>query len=137
MIVFEIGSHDRLIVPERFADELSLYRKQAKKIRVTISPVFQKRSLNQNAIFHAKINELALITGMDRETVKSEIKEMAMAMGYPPETDELGNPMVSGDKFVALSSAKATVEQMTILINAIDMWCEQEGISLSEIWRNE
>ena len=128
---------DRIFVPKEYRDEVDKYIRQAGKVRVVIAPAFQTRTKSQNAIFHAKINELARLTGMDRDAIKDEVKDIALSMGYPPEMDETGIPKVNTcGMVVPLSSAKASVEQMTILINALDMWCEERDIPIDSIWRN-
>lgn len=124
-----------LEVPAELRDEIVKYIRQAGKVRVVIAPAFQTRTKSQNAIFHAKINELSTLTGMDRDVIKDEVKEVALSMGYPPELDETGCPKVENGMVVPLSSAKATIEQFALLINAIDLWCEERDISLSDIWR--
>lgn len=133
MISFFVDSGAQIRIPEEFLPELSRYRKMGKKIHITISPVLQQRTIAQNAIFHAKINEIAHSTGMDRDEVKRQVKQYAMQMGYPPamgpdgdvETDEQG-------ELLALPSHKATVEQMEILIEALYSWCFENGISIKE-----
>lgn len=136
MISYIVDSRDKLQVqvPERYKEELAAYRKMARSIRVTITPVLKTRTLEQNAIFHAKINELSQATGIDRDSLKAEIKRFAMSMGYPPEMKEDGEVVVDeGGDLVPLPSSKATVEQMETLIEAVYMWATQNGIDMEEI----
>lgn len=127
---------DKIFVPKEYRGEVDKYIRQAGKVRVIIAPAFQTRTLSQNAIFHAKINELSRLTGMDRDAIKDEVKDIAMSMGYPPEMDETGLPKVNeSGRVIPLSSAKATIEQMVLLINALDFWCEERDIPLDSIWR--
>ena len=133
MISFIVDSRDPIRIPESMKAELALYRKQAKRIRVTISPVHQTRTLEQNAIFHAKVNEIAHITGWDRDQVKKDIKTYAMQMGYPPAMGADGDVEISPEgELVPLPSHKATVEQMELLIEALYSWCFEKGIAIQE-----
>ena len=134
MISFIVDSRDPIRIPESMKSELALYRKQAKRIRVTISPVHQTRTLEQNAIFHAKLNEISAATGVDRESLKHDIKRLAMSMGYPPDITDDGEVRIDDDgDLVPLPSSKATIEQMETLIEAIYVWAEQNGIDMEEI----
>ena len=134
MITFDVKAGDPIKIPERFRDELETYRHQAKYLRVMISPLFPPRSRNQNAIFHAKVNSIAHMTGMDREDVKKAVKEIALSMGYPAQIGEDGRPMEEDGHLVPLPSSSATVEQMNILIRAIDEFCFRYDIDLEEVW---
>lgn len=133
MISFFVDSRDPIRIPEKYREEVRKYRSMGRKIQITISPVLQQRTAAQNAIFHAKVNEISHMTGMDRDEVKKEIKQYAMQMGYPPATGENGDFEVDEQgELVALPSSKATVEQMEILIEAIYSWCFENGIAVKE-----
>ncbi len=45
------------------------------RMTLILSPWKPKRSVNQNAYFHAICGEIARVTGMDRELVKQGLKE--------------------------------------------------------------
>lgn len=133
MISFFVDSRDPIRVPDNLKDELMRYRKMGKRIHVTISPVLQSRTMAQNAIFHAKINEISRATGMDRDEIKKEVKQFAMQMGYPPSAGPDGDvEMDEQGELLALPSHKATVEQMEILIEALYSWCFENGIDIKE-----
>ena len=133
MISFFVDSRDPIRIPENLKDELARYRKMGKKIHITISPVLQQRTMAQNAIFHAKINEVSHATGIDRDEVKREVKQYAMQMGYPPAMGKDGDVEVDEQgELLALPSHKATVEQMEILIEALYSWCFDNGIAVKE-----
>lgn len=121
-------------IPEEFRPEVNKYLRQAGSVRVVIAPAFKRRSKEQNAIFHAKINEISRLTGMDKERVKKEVKEVAVSFGYPPELDDEGKPLFKDGYIIPLSTAKASIGDFTILINAVDAWCDEHGLELSEIW---
>lgn len=133
MISFFIDSDKPIRIPEDMKAEVAKYRGMGKKLHITISPVLQPRTLAQNAIFHAKVNEIAHITGWDRDQVKQEIKSYAMQMGYPPAMGADGDVEISPDgELVPLPSHKATVEQMELLIEALYSWCIDKGIAIQE-----
>lgn len=134
-IVFNTKS-TTIKVPEEMKDELEKYLRQAGMVRVIIAPAFQPRTLAQNALWHAKINEIAYITGMDRDEIKDEIKETAMYMGYPCKLDESGYPAETDGRLIPKSSAEASISEMEILIDAVAIWAEQKGIDATGIWRN-
>lgn len=134
-VIYDCLSMD-ISIPESMLEDVERYLKQAGKIRVVISPVFQPRTLAQNALFHAKINEIAYVTGMDREEIKEEVKEIAMYMGYPCELDESGYPAEFNGKLVPKSSADVSVSEFEILIDAVGVWADQNGIDTTGIWRN-
>ena len=134
MIVFDVDSRDRITVPAAYVEELKKYRKQARFIRVAIAPVFEVRTQQQNAFFHAKINEIARATGIDRDELKQEIKMLAMELGYPPATDSVGDLVVDDSgMLIAKPTSSATIEEMKIAIEALYIWCNDKGVDISTI----
>ena len=133
MIQFFNDSDKPISIPQEYHDELMRYRSQGKKIRITISPVFETRTLAQNAYFHAKVTEISALTGQDRNDIKDEIKEYALGFGYPAAVDETGELKTDAEgRLIPLSSAKATIEQMETLIEALYSWCSEKGIYITE-----
>lgn len=132
-MTYELSSKSKLMVPVELIPELQRLRSQTDTLRITITPVFKTRTLNQNAIFHAKINEIASVIGEDREVIKEHIKKYAMGMGYPYSTDKDGEPRCDKDgELIPKSSALATISEMTILIEALYAWCFDNGIYIGE-----
>lgn len=132
MISFFVDSRDPIRIPDELREELSRYRRMGRKLHITISPVLQSRTASQNAIFHAKVNEIAHATGMDRERVKHDIKQYAMQMGYPPAMKDGDVVVDESGELKALPSSEATVEQMETLIEAVYSWCFDNGIDIKE-----
>ncbi len=133
MIQFLCDSDKPIEIPIELRDELRRYRRQGKRIRVTISPVYDTRTLSQNAYFHAKVNEISALTGQDRDLIKRDIKDYAMGFGYPAAVDETGELKTDGEgRLIPLSSSRATIEQMEILIEALYSWCFEKGIAIQE-----
>lgn len=134
MIVFDVDSRDKITVPAAYVEELKKYRKQARFIRVAIAPVFEVRTQQQNAYFHAKINEIARATGIDRDELKQEIKMLAMELGYPPATDSVGDLVVDDSgMIIPKPTSSASIEEMKIAIEALYIWCNDKGIDISTI----
>lgn len=132
MIVFDVDSRDKITVPAAYVEELKKYRKQARFIRVAIAPVFEVRTQQQNAYFHAKINEIARATGIDRDELKQEIKMLAMELGYPPATDSVGDLVVDDSgMIIPKPTSSATIEEMKIAIEALYIWCNDKGVDIS------
>ena len=133
MISFFVDSRDPIRIPDEMKAEIARYRQMGRKLHITISPVLQQRTAAQNAIFHAKVNEISHATGLGRDEVKREAKAYAMQMGYPPAVGEDGDVEVDAQgELVPLPSHKATVEQMEILIEALYSWCFEKGIEIKE-----
>ena len=133
MIQFLNDSDKPITIPEDMQDELRKYRRQSKRIRITISPVYETRTLAQNAYFHAKVNEISAFTGQDRDEIKRAIKDYALGFGYPAAVDETGELKTDEDgRLIPLSSSKATIEQMETLIEALYSWCSERGIYITE-----
>lgn len=134
MIIFRQKSTEPLRIPEEHTALLRQMRGQCAYLQITISPVFPERTMPQNAIFHAKINEIAAETGEDRNTIKSIVKDFAMSRGYPYRTDESGNPVTTKDgQLVPKPTSKATIEEMTVLIDALYEWAFENDIYLARI----
>ena len=136
MIDFICDSRKRLAVPEEFIEELKRYRRQSGKLRVTISPVFEERTKEQNAIFHARLKVLARLTGMRFDSLKDEVKQVAVSMGYPVEMGPNGELKLGATgELIPLPSHKASISDMKILIDALDEYCFDHGIDNSLIWQ--
>ena len=132
-MTFDIPSKDKLIIPTELIPELKRLRGQSDTLRITITPVFKTRTVNQNAIFHAKINEVASHIGEDREVIKEHVKKFAMGMGYPYSVDKNGEPRCDKNgELIPKSSALASISEMTILIEALFAWCFDNGIYIGE-----
>ncbi len=131
-MTFEVRSDGPIVIPEDMLPQLKRYRSQAKTLRVSITPVFKDRTMSQNAFFHAKVNEIARNTGVNREHIKDEIKKFAISMGYPCEEEEDGTLKLKDDEPIPISSAKASIESMTILIEALYLWCNENGIQVED-----
>lgn len=133
MISFFVDSDCPIRIPDELKPEVAKYRKMGKKLHITISPVLQPRTMAQNAIFHAKVNEIAHLTGWDRDEVKKDIKNYAMQMGYPPAMSADGDVEISPEgELIPLPSHKATIEQMELLIEALYSWCFEKGVNIQE-----
>lgn len=113
------SSSEKLRIPDELLSSLSRVRGQADFIQVTIEPVYKQRTMDQNALFHAKVNELAKLSGADRGRIKEEIKGVATMRGYPYD--------VKNGEIIPKPSSEATIEQMEILIDALYEYAEENG----------
>jgi hypothetical protein len=76
---------------------------------ITVKKWRPRRSLNQNALFHALCGEIARITGMDAELVKEGIKE------------QYGAKVKYHDRLVAKPSSMMDTGEMTELIRGAEI----------------
>lgn len=121
-IVWEQPSGTPIRIPESAKATLSYMRKQTTELRITVEPVYKQRTEDQNAIFHAKVNEIAKECGANREWIKDQIKELAVSHGYPAD--------VKDGKLIPKSSKDVTIEQMEILIESVFEYAFENGINI-------
>lgn len=133
MISFLVPSSTELNVPEDMRAELERMRSQSSRLRISIEPAFKDRTMSQNSYFHSKINQIAKGTGMPRDSVKRIVKGYAMGMGYPMERDKEGRIQFDQDgEPKPLSTARASIQEMTILIDALYAWASENDIYLED-----
>lgn len=125
-------SSEPMSVPMDLRPLLAEARKQSKRIVVSITPVYARRSLNQNALFHAKVNEIAAMSGVDRDVVKNIIKVFATGRGYPCVVGDDGLPVFKDGKPLPISTEDATVEEMEALIESTFEWAFENGFYIEE-----
>lgn len=113
-----------LTVPSELKGLLSIVRKEQPELEIVIKPVYPKRTAEQNAMFHAKLGELAAETGANKEWLKEEIKKLACTHGYPFE--------VIDDESIPISTSRANIEQMEMLIDSLYEYAFEHGIYLEE-----
>lgn len=124
-VTWEQSSQGLIKIPVELKEKLEKVRGQSKEIRISIEPVYQTRTTDQNSYFHSKIGLLAYETGAKKEDLKENIKWYAVRYkNYPLVT-------VNGKK-EPLSVSKANVEQMTNLIDSIFEYAFNQGIYLEE-----
>ena len=91
---------------------------------VTIKPHVKKRSLDQNALWHAMIGEVAKATGNSHDDVAEAVKQMFL----PPRFVEVGGKTME----VRRSTTKLNTKEMTDLIDQLVAWAGSElGIALA------
>lgn len=118
------SSRDYLTVPPELKGLLLRVRKEEPEIEIIIRPVYPMKTENQNAMFHAKLGELAAESGADKEWLKREIKMHAVNRGYPYE-------MVDG-QIVPYSTTRINVEQMELLIDVLYEYAFEHGYYLNK-----
>jgi hypothetical protein len=80
---------------------------------------------SQNHHLNGHCQAIAMETGQDYETVKREVKRMAVSMGYPPPEEWRGETVYK-------SEADCTVEECGLLIDAAHLLAAELGILLRE-----
>lgn len=105
---------------------------QVKELKVVVYPVYRGRSYNQNALFHALINDMASQLGQDRRSVKEAVKNFALSRGYPYEYGDDGYPLEKDGMNVPISTKEATVEQMEILIDSAYEFAFENNLYLED-----
>lgn len=103
-------------------------------VTVTVEPYCMPRSKEQNALYQKYVRRITIQGGFKTsEEVKQIVKNIAVGYGYPLELDEDGQPVLRDGKIVPLSSAKATVGQMKILINSTLEFGLDNGIVMDDV----
>ena len=101
---------------------------------VTVEPYCMPRSKEQNALYQKYIRRITIQGGFHTtDEVKAIVKNIAVGRGYPLETDEDGQPILIDGKIVPLSSAKATIGQMKILIETTMEFGLDNGIVMDDV----
>ena len=97
-----------------------------------VYPIYRGRSYNQNALFHALINDMASQLGQDRSSVKEAVKNFALSRGYPYEYGDDGYPLEKDGMNIPISTKEATVEQMEILIDSAYEFAFENNLYLED-----
>ena len=118
------SARDYLTVPQDLKNLLLQVRQEEPEIEIIIRPVYPMKTENQNALFHAKLGELAAESGANKEWLKREIKMHAVNRGYPYE--------VVDEQVVPYSITRINVEQMELLIDCLYDYAFEHGIYLNK-----
>lgn len=111
---------------------ISVARHQVERFKVVVYPIYKTRTIEQNSLFHALINQMSAQTGIDRDIMKGLVKDFAISRGYPYELDEDGLPKSEKGRLVPISTKDATVEQMETLIEATYEFAFDKGFDLED-----
>lgn len=112
-----------------------LARQKAPFLQVTFQPPFRPRSTgrsSQCARVNGFVAQIALFMGEDFDTVKIRCKQKAIARGWPFVTVEEDIDGVTHEFKIAMSEAKASVEDDKILIEVIEQFAADIGCVLIE-----
>lgn len=101
----------------------------------SISPPKRKRSTGQGSQshhFNGHVQQVAVFTGQPFEDVKKYMKSKAIDHGYPmlEYKDLWGNAQ-------GISEADCSVEECSLLIDAVHQFADEYGIKLDEGYGNE
>lgn len=104
-------------------------------VTVRISNVHRPRSTgygSQNHHLNGHIQQLAEYTGHHFEVVKLEVKNIAIGMGYPMLVIDGNVKMDIHGRPMGISESDASVEECTILIEAVHQLAAEIGYTLRE-----
>ena len=111
---------------------ISVAMRQVESFKVVVYPIYKSRTIEQNSLFHALINQMSAQTGIDRDVMKDMVKEFAISRGYPYELDDYGLPESRDGRLVPISTKDATVEQMETLIESTYEFAFDKGLDLED-----
>jgi len=129
---------DRLMLTE--AQKLQvrnmLSKQKAPYLQVTFQAPFRPRSTgrgSQSAKFHAIVAQICVQTQDDFERLKMELKQKAIARGWPFDVVHYKTPEgVLVEMSIAQSESRASVEQESILIDVAEQDAAEKGVVLTE-----
>lgn len=111
---------------------ISVARHQVERFKVVVYPIYKTRTIEQNSLFHALINQMSAQTGIDRYVMKGLVKDFAISRGYPYEIDDSGLPKSCDGHLVPISTKDATVEQMETLIESAYEFAFERNLELED-----
>ena len=108
------------------------------QVLVTIQPVYDKRSLKQNALYQVYIKRMAEQSGLSSQPngekyLRCMVKQKAVELGYPPMIKEDGSLAYEdveymGDKYsfiMGKSSKDASIAEFKYLLTACDLLAQE------------
>ena len=102
-------------------------------VLVTVEPYCLPRTKEQNSLYQVLIKRISAQSGYPTDAVKNMVKEMAVGYGYPVERDEDGDPIERYGSFVPLSTTKASIGQIKILIECCYKIASKFDIVLDDV----
>ena len=104
-------------------------------VQVTFAPPFRPRSTGKKSHNHRVNGHVAAIaeaTGEDFDVVKIRLKQLAISRGWPfvTVTEEING--VTHEFKIAMSEARASIEQDNVLCDVIEKYAAEHGIALPE-----
>ena len=108
------------------------------QVVVTIQPVYDKRSLKQNALYQVYIRRIAEHSGLSSQPngekyLRCLVKQKAVELGYPPQINEDGSLAYEkveyfGDEYSFIkgkSSKDASVDEFKYLLDACNLLAQE------------
>ncbi|MGX8678386.1 MAG: hypothetical protein ACQGQO_04685 [Sphaerochaetaceae bacterium] len=124
----------QIIIPSQWMSEYAAMTHSIDAVEVIITPVYKKRTENQNGLFYAICGQIAEQCGQSKEYVKEFIKDKAIAYGYPVKHEDNGEIMIDEKgKPIGISTAKASISQMEILIDTAIFLAKEYGYELENL----
>lgn len=100
---------------------------------VTVGPYCLPRTKKQNGQFQVLVKRISAQSGYPSDAVKMMVKDLAVGYGYPVERDEDNEPICKYGSYIPLSTAKATIGQMQILIECCYKIASKFDIVLDDV----
>jgi len=102
------------------------------RVRVTIRPFREKRSIEQNKLFSLFCRRIAKQTGMRFDDVKEIIKSYAVDIGYPVARNADGDLLTDErGELVPLPSHLADTAEFSILLDACHQIAYEYNLTIS------
>lgn len=132
----EVRDGRLLLSPSQMAQVKALLAKQkAPYLQVSFQPPFRPRSTGKGSQSH-RINgfvaQIAAQTGDDFDTVKIRCKQRAIGRGWQFVTVEEDIGGVTHEFKIAKSESEASVEEAKYLIDAVEQYAAECGVTLIE-----
>lgn len=134
------GEHRSIkLAPTQLKSVRALFQKCEKKfngyVTVKFETPFKPRStgkFSQNSKWYGDLQQIAVETDNDIETIKYIVKHMAVSRGYPAQKTHDGRFKQICGLYLGISSADASMEQFSILIQCTQQLADEKGIRLKE-----
>ena len=121
-----------LQVPVNLAEYVSNIAKQNKELEVSISEAVDARTLEQNALFHVLVRQLAEQAGSDLEWMKEYIKSQAVKFGYPVWIQEGQLRTDINGEALPKPTSEADVKDLMLLIETCYWVANENGFELKQ-----
>lgn len=119
-------------VPLNLAEYITSISNKGKELEVSIAEAVDARTLEQNALFHVLVKQLAEQAGSELQWMKDYVKSKAVSFGYPVWVEE--GKLRCDKNGVALPkpSSEADVKELMLLIETCYMVANDNGFELQK-----
>lgn len=121
-----------LHVPINLAEYVSRISEQHKELEVSISEAVDARTLEQNALFHVLVRQLAEQAGTNLEWMKDYVKSQAVKFGYPVWVEDGVLRTDKNGEALPKPTSEADVKDLMLLIETCYMVANDNGFELKQ-----